>query len=73
MTPAAWSFVMISRDELLVQAEAFDLSEADVQRDYVFGWIISGIFRESEPGRPGDLEGRQRAAQGLPAGHAVLR
>lgn len=38
---------MISRDELLVQAKAFDLNEADVQRDYVFGWIISGIFRES--------------------------
>jgi predicted nucleotidyltransferase component of viral defense system len=38
---------MITRDELLVQAEAFDLGEADVQRDYVFGWIISGIFRES--------------------------
>jgi len=38
---------VISRDELLVQAEAFDLSEADVQRDYLFGWIISSIFRES--------------------------
>ena len=38
---------MISRDELLVQAAKFDLGEADVQRDYLFGWIISGIFRES--------------------------
>lgn len=38
---------MITRDELLVQAEAFDLNQADVQRDYLFGWIISGIFRDS--------------------------
>lgn len=38
---------MITRDELLYQAEAFDLNHADIQRDYVFGWIISGIFRES--------------------------
>lgn len=39
--------VVITRDELLVQADAFDLNEADVQRDYLFGWIISGIFRQS--------------------------
>lgn len=38
---------VISHHELLVQAKAFDLSEANVQRDYIFGWIISGIFRES--------------------------
>lgn len=37
----------ITSDELLVQAQAFDLNEADVQRDYVFGWIISGLFTES--------------------------
>lgn len=39
---------MITRDELLAQAEAFDLSEANVQRDYLFGWLIAGIFRESQ-------------------------
>lgn len=38
---------MITRDELLESARVFDLNEADVQRDYVFGWLISGIFRES--------------------------
>jgi predicted nucleotidyltransferase component of viral defense system len=37
----------ISRDELLVQAEVFDLNEADIQRDYVFGWVISGLFTQS--------------------------
>ncbi len=38
---------MISQDELLLQARAFDLNEADIQRDYVFGWVISGLFTES--------------------------
>jgi len=37
----------ISNYELLSQARAFDLNEADVQRDYVFGWIISGLFTQS--------------------------
>ena len=38
---------MISRDELHEAARAFDLHEANVQRDYVFGWLLSGIFRET--------------------------
>jgi predicted nucleotidyltransferase component of viral defense system len=38
---------VISRDELLVQADAFQLNGSDIQRDYLFGWIISGIYRES--------------------------
>jgi hypothetical protein len=48
---------MISRDELLVQAEAFDLSEADVQREYLFGCIISSIFRESSLADQATLKG----------------
>jgi predicted nucleotidyltransferase component of viral defense system len=39
--------VAISRDELLAQAQAFDLNESDIQRDYVFGWIINGLFTQS--------------------------
>jgi hypothetical protein len=38
---------VISRDELHEAARAFDLHEANVQRDYVFGWLLSGIFRET--------------------------
>ncbi len=38
---------MISRDELLEQAQASDLNQADVQRDYLFGWIISGVFTQT--------------------------
>ena len=38
---------MITKLELKEQAGEFGLNEADIQRDYVFGWLISGIFRES--------------------------
>jgi predicted nucleotidyltransferase component of viral defense system len=55
---------VISRDELLVQAKAFDLSEANVQRDYVFGWIISGIFRESSLAGRATLKGGNALRKG---------
>jgi len=55
---------VITRDELLVQAEAFDLSEANVQRDYVFGWIISGIFRESSLAGRATLKGGNALRKG---------
>ena len=61
---AAPDFVVISRDELLVQAEAFDLSEADVQRDYLFGWIIGGIFRESSLAGRATLKGGNALRKG---------
>ncbi len=55
---------MITRDELLVQAEAFDLNEADVQRDYLFGWIIGGIFRESALAERAVLKGGNALRKG---------
>lgn len=39
---------MITQDELLESARVFDLNHADVQRDYVFGWLISGLYRVSD-------------------------
>jgi predicted nucleotidyltransferase component of viral defense system len=60
----AAEFIVISRDELLVQAKAFDLSEADVQRDYLFGWIISGIFRESSLAGRATLKGGNALRKG---------
>ena len=41
---------MIGRDEVLVVARDLDLSAANVQRDYVFGWLLAGIFAESRLG-----------------------
>jgi predicted nucleotidyltransferase component of viral defense system len=55
---------MITRDELLTQASVFDLNEADVQRDYLFGWLISGIFRESELGTHVVLKGGNALRKG---------
>lgn len=55
---------MITRDELLLQAQNFDLNQADVQRDYVFGWIISGIFRESTLGSQAVLKGGNALRKG---------
>jgi len=38
---------MISRDELPAQVEAMQITLANVERDYVFGWLISGFYAES--------------------------
>jgi predicted nucleotidyltransferase component of viral defense system len=38
---------MIPETELRQHAEEHELSEANVQRDYVFGWLISGLYRTS--------------------------
>jgi predicted nucleotidyltransferase component of viral defense system len=55
---------VITRDELLVQAEAFDLNEADIQRDYLFGWIVSGIFRDSALSERAVLKGGNALRKG---------
>src|SRR4051794_3210200 len=55
---------MITRDELLTQAEAFDLNEADIQRDYVFGWMISGVFRHSTLAEHAVLKGGNALRKG---------
>lgn len=54
----------ITREELLVQSEAFDLNEADIQRDYVFGWIISGLFTESKLNETAVLKGGNALRKG---------
>ncbi len=38
---------MIERSELERRAEADDLHPSNVQRDYVFGWLLAGMFRGS--------------------------
>lgn len=48
---------MITNDEFRVQAEAFELNEADVQRDYAFGWLISAIFQSTCLGETAVLKG----------------
>jgi len=39
---------MITRDEIETKADEFEISAANVERDYVFGWILAGIYTVSE-------------------------
>ncbi len=38
---------MIGRDELVAKSDELALSVANVQRDYVFSWLIAGLFQPS--------------------------
>ncbi|MDX2360836.1 MAG: nucleotidyl transferase AbiEii/AbiGii toxin family protein [Crocinitomicaceae bacterium] len=39
---------MISKEEIELKAKEFDIHTSNVQRDYIFGWILSGIYNASE-------------------------
>lgn len=55
---------MIANDELIEQARVYDLSHANVQRDYVFGWLISGIFQATVLGETAVLKGGNALRKG---------
>lgn len=55
---------MITRDEFLEQAKVYDLNHADVQRDYVFGWLIAGIFQATTLGATAVLKGGNALRKG---------
>src|SRR5712664_2950860 len=38
---------MISRDEIESKSEEFGIHVANVERDYVFGWLLAGIYGDS--------------------------
>ena len=38
---------MISRDEIDAKAREFEIHPANVERDYVFGWLLHGLFTVS--------------------------
>ena len=38
---------MIKKNEIDQKAEDFDINASDVQRDYVFGWILAGMYEHS--------------------------
>lgn len=42
---------MISKDEIERKAGEFDITVANVERDYVFGWILAGIYEASDLSR----------------------
>jgi predicted nucleotidyltransferase component of viral defense system len=55
---------VITQDELREQAKVYDLNDADVQRDYVFGWLISGIFQATQLGQTAVLKGGNALRKG---------
>lgn len=38
---------MIDRDEITAKADEFGIHTSNVQRDYVFGWLIDGLYETS--------------------------
>lgn len=48
---------MIDRAEIDETAKQLAVHTSDVQRDYVFGWLLNGIFTQSELGRRLVLKG----------------
>lgn len=39
---------MIDRDEIVAKSEEFEIHTSNVQRDYVFGWFLAGIYTQCE-------------------------
>jgi len=38
---------MITKDEIEAKAKEFEIHPSNVERDYVFGWLLLGIFTTS--------------------------
>ena len=38
---------MITKDEIESKSKEFEIHSSNVERDYVFGWLIFGIFTAS--------------------------
>jgi predicted nucleotidyltransferase component of viral defense system len=39
---------MINDVEIVEKAEEFQINTADLQRDYIFGWLLNGIYTQSQ-------------------------
>lgn len=39
---------MIDKNEIEKKADSFQINTSDVQRDYVFGWILAGMYQHSQ-------------------------
>lgn len=55
---------MITREELREKAVDFELNDADIQRDYAFGWLISSIFQTTRLGETAVLKGGNALRKG---------
>lgn len=48
---------MIDKSEIVAKSEEFDIHTSNVQRDYVFGWILAGIYTHTDIGKHLVLKG----------------
>lgn len=48
---------MIDKIEIDAKAKEFEINSSNVQRDYIFGWLLSGIYSESSLGEDLILKG----------------
>ncbi len=55
---------MITNKEIQAKSLEFGINPSDIQRDYVFGWLIAGIFRESPLGECLTLKGGNALRKG---------
>ncbi len=55
---------MITVEEIDAAAKNFGISISNVERDYVFGWLIAGIFQESQLGQSLVLKGGNALRKG---------
>lgn len=55
---------MITREELREKAVDFELNDGDIQRDYVFGWLISSIVQTTRLGETAVLKGGNALRKG---------
>lgn len=40
--------IMIDRDEIEEKSQEFEIHASNLQRDYIFGWVLAGIYGASK-------------------------
>jgi predicted nucleotidyltransferase component of viral defense system len=55
---------LITNDEILAKANEFGIHTSNVQRDYVFGWLIAGVYAGSPLGERVALKGGNALRKG---------
>lgn len=57
---------VIGRDEVRETASSLGITESNVQRDYIFGWLLAATYSESGLSEPVALRGEMPSAKPIP-------